>query len=143
MEPEWGLVGNIVAAPDDRVIERLHSDMHYLYANVPTDVIQEDENTKIWPFYFGMRIKSVGRHDMIDFTNPPMAHMTTEKDIEEYSYWPDLNTNIMDGVVEFRSAEQTHLLEKGDSLYFDSSIPHALRGIDGIAKSLIVIYSSK
>ena len=74
--------------------------MHYLYANVPTDVIQEDENTKIWPFYFGMRIKSVGQHDMIDFTNPPMAHMTTEKDIEEYSYWPDLNTNIMDGVVE-------------------------------------------
>lgn len=99
-EPEWGLVGNIVAAPDERIIERLHSDMHYLYANVPTDVIQEDENTKIWPFYFGMRIKSVGQHDMIDFTNPPMAHMTTEKDIEEYSYWPDLNTNIMDGVVE-------------------------------------------
>lgn len=50
---------------------------------------------------------------------------------------------VMDGVVEFRSAEQTHLLEKGDSIYFDSSIPHALRGIDGIAKSLIVIYSSK
>jgi uroporphyrinogen decarboxylase len=99
-KPQWGLVGNIVAAPDDRVIERLHSDMHYLYANVPTDVVQEDENTKVWPFYFGMRIKSVGRHDMIDFTNPPMAYMTTDRDIEEYQYWPDLNTNIMEGVVE-------------------------------------------
>jgi uroporphyrinogen decarboxylase len=109
-EPQVGLVGNIVAAPDDRVIERLHSDMHYLYANVPTDVVQEDENTKVWPFYFGMRIKTVGQHSMIDFTNPPMAHMTTEKDIEEYPYWPDLDTNIMDGVVE----EARHLHENTD-----------------------------
>jgi uroporphyrinogen decarboxylase len=109
-EPQVGLVGNIVAAPDDRVIERLHSDMHYLYANVPTDVIQEDENTRVWPFYFGMRIKTIGQHSMIDFTNPPMAHMTTERDIEEYPYWPDLNTNIMEGVVE----QARHLHEDTD-----------------------------
>lgn len=50
---------------------------------------------------------------------------------------------VMDGVVEFRSAEQTHLLEKGDSIYFDSSVPHALRGIGGVAKSLIIIYASR
>jgi uroporphyrinogen decarboxylase len=105
-KPQVGLVGNIVAAPDDRVIERLHSDMHYLYANVPTEVIQEDENTKLWPFYFGMRIKTIGQHSMIDFTNPPMAHMTTEKDIEEYPYWPDLHTDIMKGVV--RKARYLH-----------------------------------
>lgn len=50
---------------------------------------------------------------------------------------------ILDGIVEFRSAEQTHCLEKGDSIYFDSSIPHALRGIGGAATSLIVIFSPK
>ncbi|MCP3873139.1 MAG: helix-turn-helix domain-containing protein [Desulfobacteraceae bacterium] len=50
---------------------------------------------------------------------------------------------VMKGKVEFNSAEQTHLLEKGDSIYFDSSIPHALRGIDGLAKSLIIIYTAK
>jgi len=50
---------------------------------------------------------------------------------------------VLKGVVEFRSAEQTHLLEKGDSLYFDSSIPHALRGVGGVAKSLIIIFASK
>jgi len=50
---------------------------------------------------------------------------------------------VMDGVVEFRSAEQTHRLEKGDSIYFDSSIPHALRGINGIATALIIIYAPK
>ena len=50
---------------------------------------------------------------------------------------------VLDGIVEFRSAEQVHHLEKGDSIYFDSSIPHALRGIGGLAKSLIVIFAPK
>ncbi len=50
---------------------------------------------------------------------------------------------VLDGIVEFRSAEQVHHLEKGDSIYFDSSIPHALRGIGGLAKSLIVVFAPK
>jgi transcriptional regulator with XRE-family HTH domain len=50
---------------------------------------------------------------------------------------------VMEGRVEFKTAEQTHLLEKGDSLYFDSGIPHALRGIGGVAKSLIIVYAPK
>ncbi|MCP4023809.1 MAG: helix-turn-helix domain-containing protein [Desulfobacteraceae bacterium] len=50
---------------------------------------------------------------------------------------------VMDGTVEFRSAEKTVSLEKGDSLYFDSNIPHALRGVGGTARSLIVIFTPK
>ena len=50
---------------------------------------------------------------------------------------------VIDGKVEFRSADQVHLLEAGDSLYFDSSIPHALRGIGGVSKSLIIIFAPK
>lgn len=50
---------------------------------------------------------------------------------------------VLDGMVEFRSGDQVHLLEKGDSIYFDSSNPHALRGVGGVAKSLIVIYDPK
>ena len=49
----------------------------------------------------------------------------------------------MEGKVEFRTADQIHILEKGDSIYFDSSIPHALRGMGGTAKSLIIIYTLK
>ena len=98
--PKYSLVGNIVGAPDDRLIKRLHSDMHYLYSNPPSETIQEDENTKIYPFSFGMRIKSLGGNDMIDFTNPPMKYITTEKDIENYPYWPSLDIGIMKGVVE-------------------------------------------
>lgn len=114
---EFGLVGNIVAAPDERLITRLHSDLHYLYANVPTDVVREDENTKVWPFYFGMRIKTIGCHSMIDFSNPPMGHMETQKDIDEYPYWPDLDTDIMAGVVEQARflREQTDYFVVGDT----------------------------
>jgi uroporphyrinogen decarboxylase len=100
VSPEYALVGNIVGAPDDRVIERLHSDFHYLYSNPPVETIQEDENTIIYPFSFGMRIKSMGGNDMIDFTNPPMKHITTEADIDEYPYWPPHDIDIMDGVIE-------------------------------------------
>lgn len=124
--PHYSLVGNIVAAPDDRLIERLHSDLHYLYANAPTDVIQEDENTKIWPFYFGMRIKTIGFHSMIDFTNPPMAHMETDKDIEEYPYWPDLKTNIMNGV-----AEQAKYLHDKTDYFIVGDTPFAYYPLNG------------
>ncbi len=99
-KPAYAMVGNIVGAPDDRVIKRLHSDFHYLYSNPPVDIIQEDENTKIYPFSFGMRIKSLGGNDMIDFTDPPMKNIRTEKDIEEYPYWPALDINIMEGVLQ-------------------------------------------
>ncbi len=34
-----------------------------------------------------------------DFFDRPMKQMTTEKDIESYP-WPDLDTSIMEGVVE-------------------------------------------
>ncbi len=98
--PKYALVGNIVGAPDDRVIKRLHSDMHYLYSNPPTDIIREDDNTIIYPFSFGMRIKSMGGNDMIDFTHPPMKHISTEEDIKKYPYWPALDINIMEGVPE-------------------------------------------
>ena len=50
---------------------------------------------------------------------------------------------ILDGIVEFRTADQIHQLHQGDSLYFDSSIPHALRGIGGRATSLIVIFTPR
>lgn len=50
---------------------------------------------------------------------------------------------VMQGKVEFKSAEKSVLLKAGDSLYFDSNISHALRGVDGVAKSLIVIFAPK
>jgi uroporphyrinogen decarboxylase len=92
-------VGNIVGNIDEGSMQRLHSDMRSVTDN-PPGAIQVDEERKLWPFLYGMRIKKCGIYDMIDFTDPPMANLTTEKDIEEYGYWPDPGMDTMKGVVE-------------------------------------------
>jgi transcriptional regulator with XRE-family HTH domain len=39
--------------------------------------------------------------------------------------------HVMEGRLELRLGEEALELEPGDSLYFDSQTPHALRGLDG------------
>ena len=49
---------------------------------------------------------------------------------------------VQDGVLEFQSAGQTIILESGDSLYFDASIPHAARSLKNKkASAIAVIYN--
>ena len=38
---------------------------------------------------------------------------------------------ILEGRIEVRLGDKVHVLEPGDSMYFSSRIPHALRGLDG------------
>jgi transcriptional regulator with XRE-family HTH domain len=47
---------------------------------------------------------------------------------------------VLEGKLEFRRGDTVVLLEEGDSLYFDSAVPHGYRGIDGPAKTLVIIY---
>ena len=47
---------------------------------------------------------------------------------------------VLEGKLEFRCGENVVLLEEGDSLYFDSIVPHGYRGIGGPAKTLVVIF---
>jgi transcriptional regulator with XRE-family HTH domain len=47
---------------------------------------------------------------------------------------------VLEGKLEFRRGDTVVLLEEGDSLYFDSVIPHGYRGIGGPAKTLVIIY---
>lgn len=47
---------------------------------------------------------------------------------------------VLEGKLEFHCGDTVVLLQEGDSLYFDSVIPHGYRGIDGPAKTLVVIY---
>jgi len=56
-------------------------------------------------------------------------------DGEEFHY-------VLEGRVEMiTDVEEPIVLEEGDSLYFDSSIPHGFRGLDGKpAKTLVVVF---
>ncbi|NNK57655.1 MAG: cupin domain-containing protein, partial [Desulfofustis sp.] len=47
---------------------------------------------------------------------------------------------VLHGRLEFCYGEETVILEEGDSLYFDSIVPHGYRGLEGPAKTLVVIY---
>lgn len=54
---------------------------------------------------------------------------------------------ILEGEVEFEatidSRNKTWLLSPGDSIYFDSRIPHRGRSLNGEARALVVIYRSQ
>jgi transcriptional regulator with XRE-family HTH domain len=52
--------------------------------------------------------------------------------------------HIFEGPFEFIYGDETYILEKGDSIYFDSSVPHCGRSIGKErARVLVVLYSSK
>jgi transcriptional regulator with XRE-family HTH domain len=51
---------------------------------------------------------------------------------------------VLQGTLEFTTEEQKFILYEGDSLYFESSIPHAYRALENRnAKALTVVYSAR
>ncbi len=49
---------------------------------------------------------------------------------------------VLEGTLEFRCGDSILTLLEGDSLYFDSVVPHGYRGVGGPAKTLVVIYKA-
>lgn len=59
----------------------------------------------------------------------------SEHEGEEFIY-------VLSGIVEILYGKQTHILTKGDSIYYDSIVPHLVKsGSDEIAEILAVIYT--
>ena len=48
---------------------------------------------------------------------------------------------VLTGKVEWQAGGDKLILEPGDSVYFDSRLPHRGRGIEGEASALVVVYS--
>ena len=50
--------------------------------------------------------------------------------------------HVLEGRLEFFTEDEVIVLEKGDSIYFDSGIPHGYRGLgDTPPKALVVVYA--
>jgi transcriptional regulator with XRE-family HTH domain len=66
------------------------------------------------------------------------------KSVEKLSYFSHDGEEfiyLLEGILEFRTENQQYVLRPGDSLYFESSIPHAYRALERRnAKALSVIY---
>lgn len=94
-----GDFANFVVNLDERVMQRMHSDMRLIFANAPPAIIEPD-GTKTLPYLCGTKVKKVGFWD--EPFGWPMRYMTTKKDIDEYPYWPDPDFKLpdMEGVIE-------------------------------------------
>lgn len=58
-----------------------------------------------------------------------------------YSHVGEEFVHLFEGELEFRTRDQSFVLQEGDCLYFDSEIPHAFRSLSSSpARALIVIY---
>jgi mannose-6-phosphate isomerase-like protein (cupin superfamily) len=65
-----------------------------------------------------------------------------DEDLLFYNHRGEEFLFVLEGEVEFRGGDKVIALGPGDSLYFDSDIPHALRGLRGRpGRALVVIYA--
>ncbi len=66
-----------------------------------------------------------------------------EKDMSFYRHEGEEFIFILEGSLEFRTTDEVHRLKQGDSLYFESDIPHAYRAVGKRnAKALAVVFSA-
>jgi len=111
---------SVVKRADQMPVERRRSDevgYHYLALS------HRRSEKKMEPFLVEFEART--KDEMKYFEHPG----------EEFIY-------VIEGVLEFRSGDIVQMLEAGDSIYFDSDLSHAVRGIEpGKSKAIIVVAS--
>lgn len=66
------------------------------------------------------------------------------EDLSYFSHEGEEFIYVLHGRLEFRTEDQQVALEPGDSLYLESSVPHAYRALgNGNAKALTVVYQTR
>jgi len=64
----------------------------------------------------------------------------TKEEIKFFEHPGEEFIYVIEGVIEFRSGDLAYVLEAGDSIYFDSDLSHAARGLEpGKSKAIIVV----
>ncbi len=67
---------------------------------------------------------------------------TEEKEFQLSSHEGEEFIFVMQGTMEISYGQNTYILEKGDSIYYDSIVPHHVHALNGqAAKILAVIYT--
>ena len=111
-------------------------------------VVKKDESKVIDSRYFG-REESGYYYEALAFKKSrkfmePFLVEFKRKKIEKLSYFSHEGEEflyVLHGTLEFRTEDRNYVLDPGDSLYFESSIPHAYRALGKAnAKALTVVY---
>jgi transcriptional regulator with XRE-family HTH domain len=157
-KPLLSQIENNVAAPPIatllKISKAFNVSLGYFFQEPPAvdriDVLRKEERFAVMRRVHE-ETASVGYH--YEYLTHPMAnkHMEpfmveieprSEEDLLFYQHRGEEFLFVLEGELEFRGGEKTMRLNPGDSLYFDSSISHALRGLGGQkAKVLAVIYN--
>ena len=111
-------------------------------------LVRKDESKVIDSRYFG-REESGYYYEALAYKKPkkymePFLVEFKRKRAEQLSYFSHEGEEfiyLLEGRLEFRTEDRHYLLYPGDSLYFESSIPHAYRALGRRnSKALTVVY---
>ncbi|MCP4691985.1 MAG: cupin domain-containing protein [Desulfobacterales bacterium] len=84
-------------------------------------------------------------HPMVDKHMEPFMVEIHPREVEKLQFFNHRGEEflfVLGGEVEFRGGDRVISLTRGDSIYFDSNIPHALRALGGKpARTLAVVFS--
>jgi len=114
-------------------------------------LVRKDESKVIDSRYFG-REESGYYYEALAYKKSkkymePFLVEFKRKKAEKLSYFSHEGEEfiyLLEGTLEFRTENQQYILRPGDSLYFESSIPHAYRALERKnAKALTVVYPSR
>jgi transcriptional regulator with XRE-family HTH domain len=114
-------------------------------------VVRKDESQVIDSRYFGREesgyyYEALAYKKAKKFMEPFLVEFKRKKaeNITYFSHEGEEFIYLLEGTLEFRTESQQYILYPGDSLYFESSIPHAYRALERRnARALTVVYPSR
>jgi transcriptional regulator with XRE-family HTH domain len=138
-----------------KISKALHTNISFFFQNDGPEekvvVVRKDESKVIDSRYFG-REESGYYYEALAFKKSkkymePFLVEFKRKRVDQLSYFSHEGEEfiyLLEGTLEFRTEGQQYILQPGDSLYFESSIPHAYRALRSRnARALSVIYPAR
>jgi transcriptional regulator with XRE-family HTH domain len=109
--------------------------------DIPLSIVRVNERKDVLSsrgrHYEALAHRKLGKNmEPYIITSTPESEAVFSHEGEEFMY-------ILEGTHEFVYANKRYVLEQGDSIYFDSAVPHSGRGLAGEAKILVVMYYYK
>ncbi|MEW6616395.1 MAG: XRE family transcriptional regulator [Thermodesulfobacteriota bacterium] len=139
-----------------KISRALDTSIGYFFIEEPSEkkavVVREGERRRVFR-------RSHEEHEKIGYFYDSLAYPKAEKSMEPFlvefekkekkdliffNHKGEEFIHVLEGILEFNSDDERHELTPGDSLYFDSNVPHAFRALGKEnAKALVVIYSQE
>ncbi|MDI7260549.1 MAG: cupin domain-containing protein [Thermodesulfobacteriota bacterium] len=138
-----------------KISKALNTNISFFFQNDGSEekvvMVRKDESKVIDSRYFG-REESGYYYEALAYKKAkkymePFLVEFKRKRVDQLSYFSHDGEEfiyLLEGTLEFRTEDQQYILQPGDSLYFESSIPHAYRALERRnAKALTVIYPGR